>query len=435
MARYTLAFFLMISVERTAWPAGAPRLAPQNEVRDTLATASALYYEAKFKESIDLLLHLDEVLGRQSGSLREKTGVKLQLALAYMGLNDAARARSRFDELYALDPDYSLDAKQYAPKVLTLAEEAKAEQIRMRTVRLCDDTRKQLESENAAAFADQILSMTSKCPDLRIFASKAADLFYKKGLEAYKRDELSSAMKQFSSALKLDPDHELAAQYTELIRQKLRVSADRLFVEWRRKFDVQDFAAAASAYRQLQSLNGESGVASLVDQTRSEYRKALSPFVESWSRACGTADTAAMENARKQATELLPELSIGEDILTQMTCAPKAAAKAGPEPAPKGCVQMDFQLAMVRLKTRVDPVPPPAAYNLLRRSPLTVRVKTRIEETGSVTVNQTQGENAAVNEAVRSAVQRWKFSPAIVHDEIRCVETEIPIVIRLDGTR
>ena len=90
---------------------------------------------------------------------------------------------------------------------------------------------------------------------------------------------------------------------------------------------------------------------------------------------------------------------------------------------------------MVRLKTRVDPVPPPAAYNLLRRSPLTVRVKTRIEETGSVTVNQTQGENAAVNEAVRSAVQRWKFSPAIVHDEIRCVETEIPIVIRLDGTR
>src|SRR5262245_25518562 len=106
----------------------AVQQAPQDEVHDLLASASSLYYEAKFKESIDLLAPLDEKLHSEDGRAHDKAGIKLQLALAYVALNDATQARSRFEELYSIDPDYALDMQQYPPKVVSLAEEAKAAQ-------------------------------------------------------------------------------------------------------------------------------------------------------------------------------------------------------------------------------------------------------------------------------------------------------------------
>src|SRR5262249_53411461 len=144
------------------------------------------------------------------------------LALAYVALNDAGQARSRFDELYALDPEYALDKQQYAPKILSIAEEARTEQDKVRTLRLCDGLRTQIESESITVSVDEVLSMKSRCRDLPLFTSKAADLFYKRGLEAYKREEFGGATQMFRSALRLDPEHELAAQYTDLIQQKMR---------------------------------------------------------------------------------------------------------------------------------------------------------------------------------------------------------------------
>jgi tetratricopeptide (TPR) repeat protein len=434
MFRSVIVSALIIFSQQTA---GATWQAPHEDVREVLTSASALYFEAKFKESIDLLLPLDDKLHAENGPVQEKTGVKLQLALAYIGLNDAAHAKSSSDELFAIDPDYSLNTDEYPPKVVTLAEEAKADQSKARTERMCDDSRKLLESENAAGLADQILAMRSKCPDLGIFAFKAADAAYKKGIDAYKREQLADAMRQFRAALKLNPDHEFAAQYTELVQQKLRVSADRVFLDWRKKFDAGEYSSAATSYRQLQSLNVESGLAPMLDQTRSEYRQVLVAFADSWNRACQSGDASGMDTIRRRATELLPEPSMGQEILGRMTCAPKPAvqaAQASPaSSSSQGCVAMDFPLAMVRLKTRVDPVAPAVVYSLLRRAPLTVRVKTRIDESGNVTVRETQGENAALNEAVRSALERWKFSPAIVQNVTRCVETEIPIAISLDS--
>jgi hypothetical protein len=97
------------------------------------------------------------------------------------------------------------------------------------------------------------------------------------------------------------------------------------------------------------------------------------------------------------------------------------------------CVTMDAPLALVRLKTRVDPEIPLAVKDLLRRSSITVRVKARIDEKGDVTVSETQGTNSYLNDSVRSAVQRWKFLPAIVRSETRCVDTEIAIVVSSDA--
>lgn len=388
MPRYLFALLVTLSAGTMAVANAAAM--QEDGVRGELARASALYYEANFKESIDVLLHLDDTLKVEDGRLPEKTGVKFQLALAYVALNDSAQARSSFDALYSLDPDYSIDKQQYAPKVLTLAEEARSEQDKIRTLRLCGDLRKQVENEDPAVSVDQILSMKSRCSDLPLFTSKAADLFYKKGLEAYKRNEFAAATQLFRSALKLEPEHELAAQYTDLIQQKTRLSADRLRLEW--------------------------------------------------NRACATGDAAGMTNLRKQAVDLVPDRSAADELLAEMTCAaakpePKEVAATPATTGPKPCLKMDSRLALVRLKTRVDPVVPQTVLPVLRQTSMTVRVQARINETGSVTVVQANGENSALNSAVRSAVERWKFSPAMSQDEARCVDTEIPVVIGLDLSR
>jgi hypothetical protein len=57
-------------------------------------------------------------------------------------------------------------------------------------------------------------------------------------------------------------------------------------------------------------------------------------------------------------------------------------------------------------------------------------VKTRIDEGGNVTVKDSQGSNPSVNAAVTAAVERWKFTPIIDQNGTRCVDTEIPIVLR-----
>jgi hypothetical protein len=56
-------------------------------------------------------------------------------------------------------------------------------------------------------------------------------------------------------------------------------------------------------------------------------------------------------------------------------------------------------------------------------------VNVKIDETGNVVTADAQGSNPRLNGVVRSAVERWKFSPAIDKSGPRCVETEIPIVL------
>ncbi len=64
-----------------------------------LARAEALYYEAEFAKSVELLSRADEMLRPQSGHLEEKINVKMQLALSFMGLNDINRAKANLVEV------------------------------------------------------------------------------------------------------------------------------------------------------------------------------------------------------------------------------------------------------------------------------------------------------------------------------------------------
>jgi hypothetical protein len=389
---------------------------PKNEVADAVSHAQALYYEARFKESADVLLRVDELLAR-TDRVPEKVNVKLQLALAYIGINDAGRARTFLRDLYALEPEYVLDPMQFSPKVISLAVEAKNEQGELRCQTVRDDARKKLDGGNGKAVLELIGTNKSKCTGLNAFEPELADVLYKTGFDAYKRGDLSTALQNFQATLRLAPKHELALQYTDLTQSKLQVNADRMFIQWQKDFDSHEYARAVADYRQLVSFNDESNT-QLIAQAKTEYRKTLQGMVESYNKACMSGDTSGMNSIGGQISEMLPDPSFGEDIREHMTTCTK-----------NGCLEMSAPLAMARLKTRVNPDISPALQNFIRGSQLTVRVKARIDEIGNVTVSDTQGTNPSMNSAVKAAVEKWKFSPIIDQNGSRCVTTEIPIVI------
>src|SRR5262249_5707096 len=159
---------------------------------------------ARFKDSIDLLLPIDAMLREQSDRAGLSINVKLQLALGYIGQNQVNEAQSVFQQLCALDPEYSLDSNQFAPKVLALFEEAKA-----------------------------------------ATAVNSADMLYKQGVDAYKRDDLELAAKKFRAALRFRPDHELAMQYGELAEGKMKLTMERRLLD-SRKLEAEESSKTKS---------------------------------------------------------------------------------------------------------------------------------------------------------------------------------------------
>jgi tetratricopeptide (TPR) repeat protein len=396
---------------------------PPNEVADAVSHAQALYFEARFKESADVLLRVDELLAARPDRTQEKINVKLQLALAYIGINDAGKARSFLRDLYTLEPDYTLDPMQFSPKVISLAAEAKSEQSEVRCQSARDDARKKLDAGNGKAVMDLIGSMKLKCTGLTTFEPELAEVLYKTGFEAYKRGDLSTALQNFQATLRLLPKHELALQYTDLTQSKLQVNADRMYIQWQKAFDSHEYEKASADYRRLLAFNNDESNTQLIAQAKTEYRKTLQGMVESFNKACMSDDSVGMNTIREQMSEMLPDPAFGQDIRDRMTTCTK-----------NGCLEMNAPLAMARLKTRVNPDISPALQAFIRGSQVTVRVKARIDESGNVTVSDAQGTNPSINTAVKNAVERWKFTPIIDQNGSRCVDTEIPIVINTPGS-
>lgn len=409
MFRSILPLLIIVSASASGWSTVA------DEPSEMLARAEALYYEADFAKSIELLLRANELLGRQPDHLQEKAAVKLQLALGYIGLNDSARAKTYLGELYALDSDHRIDPQVFSPKVIRLADEARAEQNQVRCRSVMDDAQRQLGIGNTDGVVKLIGATGTKCSELAALNPKVAELLYKEGLDSYKKNHMEEAVRKFRSALRLEPKHELATQYLELTQSKLEIAADRTLLAWRKDFNAGEFALAARDYKDLVSLS----TSETVDEVRLEYRRSLSNLADSWAGACANDDTSTMDQVRSRVNALLPEPSFGEDILAKMkTCAHTR------------CIQMTPQLALTRLKIRVDPQFSPYIATMVKESQVTVRVKARITQAGDTTVTELNGGNTLLYDGVRTAVGQWKFSPAIVQGEARCVDTEIPFVLK-----
>ena len=412
ICRSILALLMVVSSIGSGWSS------PADEPREMLARALALYYEADFAKSIELLLRADELLRQQSGSsLQEKIDVKQQLALGYIGLNDSTRAKTYLEELYALDSDHRIDPQMFSPKVIQLAEEANARQIEVRCRLLVNDAQRQLGSGNTDSVVQLIGSSQTKCSGLAALSPKTAELLFKEGLDSYRKTQMEQALLKFRTALSLEPKHELAAEYVNLTQSKLEVAADRALLSWRKNFNAGEFASAARDYRDLTALSKPE----TMDEIRTEYRRALSGLVDSWNKACASDDAVGMESVRQRVNALLPEQSFGADILAKMTTC-----------KPTGCIQMTTQLALARLKSRVDPQFSANELGQLKSSPLNVRVKARINEKGDVASSEVTGTNPILARTIRAAFDQWKFSPAIVQGDARCIDTEIPIVININ---
>lgn len=412
---------------------------PQAEIKDALDHAEALYYSAHFGESVTLLARIDQMLSEQHGDLKDRIDTKLRLALAYIGLNDASKAKSSFMELYALNPDYALDAQQFSPKVVSVADDAKAEQVKERCYAAQTEARTDVENGQPAKFLDLLRSAGSKCPVLAAIAPQAAEALYRTGMTSYKAGDFAAALSSFEAALSLSPEHELAREYADLTRDKLQVGQDRLLTQWQRDFNAHDLPAAAAGYRAIKSAASNGDTKTLAHVTE-EYRKALSGLVDSWNKTCGGVETANMKAIRGQISDLLPEPSFGEDIRKQMKpCEEEAkAALATSQPAvtkvntPQGCLEMQSLLAMARLKTRVDPVITDDIRSYLKsKGGVLVHVKVRIGESGDVTVTGVQESNPMLAKTIQDAVSRWKFTAIRDSTGIRCVDTDIPLALRL----
>jgi hypothetical protein len=406
MSRYLFAVLFL---------AGSQQAAPlQDDTANTLLRAQALYYEARFRESIELLLPLDSALRAQPERRAEKIDIKLQLALAHIGLSETSSAKSRFAEICALDPDYALDPQRYAPKVISLFEDSKTEQEKAKCQMFCSEADRLLAIGDAEALLKLIDSAASKCVCLESAAMDGAAQFYQQGVDAYKKNDFGTALQDFRIASRFQPEHELAGSYIELIQNQLRLSAERSVLEWRAAFEAREFGVAAATYRRLEAANIEGSSAEALDKIRTGYRQQLSPLAESSKQACSAGDALTAERIRRQAEELLPDPAIGQDILAEIgTCAQK------------GCLQLSPERAMDRLITREDPKIPKG----LLTHRVTVQVKVRIDEKGKVAVTQPESIDPALRNVVSTAAATWKFLPATAENETRCVETQIPIVL------
>jgi TonB family protein len=321
-----------------------------------------------------------------------------------------------------------------------------------------DDMRNNLKTGNAAAIRRLIGSPDSKCVDLVAIGPEAADLLYRTGMDAYKGSDYSNALQNFQAALKVAPKNDMAAQYVDLSQARLQVAEEKALIQWQKYWDAHNLKEAAVQFRQIASYN-DNKTSQAVRQVSDQYRKALSSLVETWNSTCANGDMSAMNDIRGQITDLLPEPSFGEDIRSQMkpcnppelkadlpstrttvVSQPSAASDPRSEPKPEvkpvamnnplnQCLQIDYRVAMQRLKTKIDPEIPREARPYIQSSQITVKVKIRIDASGNVISTEAPGGNPMFNNAVKSAVDRWKFSPALDASGARCVDTEIPIVI------
>jgi TonB family protein len=448
MFGYVLTLLMMI-------PAASPQGA-KDDIKESLARAESLYFEAKFNDSIQLLTRVSDDLQFRPDRLADKVSAKLQLALAHIGLNETEKAKAYLIEMYTLDPSTSLDPQQYSPKVIALAGEAKTSMARIRCQAISEDARNSLKSGNAAAIRRLIGSPDSKCVDMVAIGPDAADLLYKTGMDAYRSSDFSNALQNFQTALKYSPKHELAAQYVDLAQGRLQVAEERALIQWQKSFDARNMKDAAVQYRLIASYNDNKS-SQTIRQLSDQYRKSLTSLVDKWNQSCPIGDMDAMNDIRSQITDLLPEPTFGEDIRATMkpcsaperkpeppalraASAPVATAVADAQPKPEvkpvtmanpanQCLQVDYRVAMTRLKVRVEPEIPREARPFIQSSSVTVRVKVRLDAHGNVISSETSSGNPIFNSVVKNAVDQWKFSPAMDSSGPRCVDTEIPVMI------
>jgi tetratricopeptide (TPR) repeat protein len=394
--------FVVSFLQQTALPT-------EGDIQAALTRGEALYFEARFADSISLLQPFDTALQAQTDRIPERVSVKLFLALAHVGLNEPDAAKSLFADITRLDPAFSLDAERFPPKIIKLFGETKAETTNNTCIRICDAVDRERRAGNPEVAVTQAQSAVH-CSCYNRALLDLVETFHRLGMDSYKQNNLQDAMKQFRTALSLAPEHDLAAQYVQLIQDKIHIATEQRLLDWRTSFTAGDFRKASAGYRDLLSLTDEGG-ATLLDQARNVYRQALDSLIESWRKACANQDDIEMQKVRQRAIDMIPEESMGRDFLAQTSSCPTQ----------KSCIPVDSAVMLSNVRSFI-PISSPVLAPFQGRH---IHALIKVDEYGNTTVEQLSGGNSAIDVFVKSTLEQWKFVPTIVEGEPRCVSTDI----------
>jgi tetratricopeptide (TPR) repeat protein len=425
-----------------------------------LYRAQSFYRANQLQESLILLTELERRIGADPQRKNELVNIKVYLALTHMGLKENEQAKSKFIEVCMLDSGHELNPKDAPAQAVALYNDARAS---------CPPP------PRPAATANMSIMETT----------------FLRGKELYDKNQFTDALKYFNVVLALDSSHELARAYSDLIQARLAVLADGAYLEWRSSFDARQFDKAAAAYTRI-AVDQQLGE-KLAAQIASEYEKALSESVSSWRVACEAGNLNKLDSIWNDALALAPGLQFSRDAVSKMqpclsaadgpiarsnppnstrpsttlpgvtsspatsvappgpvrppASPPNAAPTPGPGrptastapppsvqpavPAPPAqvpieCMQGDPLLAMSRLKTRVNPQIEPGLQRYIGRG---IVVSIRVDEQGNVSVKDIAKANPRIAEALKWAVEQWKFTPAVIGNRARCVDTDLPITL------
>jgi tetratricopeptide (TPR) repeat protein len=355
----------------------------QDNVAAALARAQGLFHDGQFQAAIDALLDLDKRIGNDPQSAADKLKVNLYLGLSYSGLNLMDQAKARFIQVCTADEKYSLNADLYSSKIITVFGQAK---------QACAEDR----AAKAAPAADAVVRNTLR-----------------EGQALYDKGRYQEALPYFGVVMSLDKTNEVAREYYKLTQQQLALATQRLYANWRENFNARKYDEAATVYFKLRSSDSESGARDIASRIEAEYEKRLGELAKAWQTACDARDQTQRISIQKEANDLAAKMPFAQNVLSQMD-----------QCIQKKCIYGDPALALTRVRTRVNPRIEP---NLQRYVTRGIRATVQIDEKGNVTVSQILNANPRIADAIKAALEQWKFNPMVVDNQARCVETDLPI--------
>jgi tetratricopeptide (TPR) repeat protein len=394
---------------------GPSQDAPRNDVvSSSLSAAEDLYRHAQFDEASSLLRQIEPQLSSVPARVEDLKKLKLYQALIDVALNDSVYAKARFLELLALEPGLSLNSEEHAPKVIVIFEDARKSFLDAQCKAACTECEAAGKAGDLQKAVNIIKSFRLQCDCARKISGSLALSLVERGTAAFELQDYSRALGEFKSALVADPDNRAAAEYSTRAASQLQKAAADGLAEWKNNFESRDYRKAASTYERIVLLSADTG-ANAADQIQAEYRKVFDRDRQLWAQACSREDAMTMDSLRQEVRAVDPSGNLNRDLLRQIQSCPVS-----------GCTQVESVMALSRLKSRVDPKVDPT----LRPYTSKIAVKIRIDDKGKVTVLDIDNPagNRLVSEAVRDAVQLWKFDPALAaRSETRCVVTDFLI--------
>jgi tetratricopeptide (TPR) repeat protein len=388
--------------------------APKDDVSSSLSAAQELYHQAQFEDAARLLKQIEPRLSSLPARVEDFKTLKLYEALIDVALNDSANAKARFLELLALEPAFSLNSEEHAPKVIGIFTDARKSYLEGQCKAACTECEAATKAGDLQKAINIIKPFRLECECARKISGSLAVSLVERGSAAFQVQDYPRALKEFKIALDADPNNAAAAEYSARITNQLEKAAADGLVEWKTYFESRDYAKANAAYERVKAISVDAR-SNAADVIQSEYRNLFDRDRQLWADACSREDALTMDSLRQEVRAVDPSGNLNRDLLRQIQSCPVS-----------GCTQVASVTALSRLKSRVDPKVDAA----LRPYTTKIAVKIRIDDKGKVSVLDIDNPagNRLVSEAVSDAVQLWKFDPALAaRSESRCVITDFLI--------